>query len=222
MFLKFHPNFHLEYSGEDYNVRFQFNRTPLRRFHAAVESSVTHPGIRVLFPSDLELRPSQLKLPVGELKRPVADLQFVMDELATTIEWVNTSLNQEQRRAILRILEGSYRPIPYIIYGPPGTGKTMTVVEAVLQLFFNCPHSRILIATPSNSSADLIAYRLHSSGKISPGDMIRLNAFSRNIDAMPESIQSYGISCDGMEQVKYRKYLTSIFLSFYLSIKYLQ
>ena len=202
--LKFHPDFHATYSGEDYNVRFQFNRTPLRHFHTAVESSVKHPGIGVLFPTELELRPAQVELPIDEPKDlDSTSLSFLMDMWDTTIKWANTSLNQEQRRAVLRILEGSYRPVPYIIYGPPGTGKTQTVVEAVLQLFINMPRCRILITTPSNSSADLIASRLHNSGKIQPGDMVRLNAFSRSVDSMPESIQSYAISCDSMEQVKY-------------------
>jgi len=197
--LKFHPDFHLEYSGEDYDVRFQFNRTPLRRFHAAVEFSLKHPGMKILFPCDLELRPSQVELPVIEHSRRATDL--FSDVSHTAVEWINTYLNQEQRRAVLGILEGSYRPVPYIIYGPPGTGKTQTVVEAILQLFVNCPHSRILIATPSNSSADLIVLRLHNSGKINPGDMVRLNAFSRNND-IPESVQTYSISCDNIEQVK--------------------
>jgi len=48
----------------------------------------------------------------------------------------------------------------------PGTGKTVTVVEAVLQIFLLRPECRILIATPSNSAADLIVERLHNSGLI--------------------------------------------------------
>ena len=37
-----------------------------------------------------------------------------------------------------------------------GTGKTITVVEAILQIFSNIPSSRIIACTPSNSAADLI------------------------------------------------------------------
>ena len=61
-----------------------------------------------------------------------------------------------------------------------GTGKTITVVEAVLQLFTLLPHSRLLLATPSNSAADLLTERLHSSGVVGPGVMARLNAYQRN------------------------------------------
>ena len=95
------------------------------------------------------------------------------------------SLNEEQKRACFRILSGEARPIPYVIYGPPGTGKTMTVVEAILQVFHLRHDSRILVATPSNSSADLIVERLHASGAVSRGEMARLNAFNRHEDAIP-------------------------------------
>ena len=123
--------------------------------------------------------------------------------------WFNQRLNAEQKRAVVRILGGVARPLPYIIYGPPGTGKTVTVIEAVLQIFSrkqgtrtNSVHrnskkritfadSRILVATPSNSSADLIVERLiRSPCKISPNgwDLVRLNAFQRSEDSIPEEI----------------------------------
>ena len=38
----------------------------------------------------------------------------------TKFKWVNESLNVEQKRAVVRILQGEARPIPYVIYGPPG------------------------------------------------------------------------------------------------------
>lgn len=41
-----------------------------------------------------------------------------------------------------RVLEGSTRPLPYVIYGPPGTGKTVTLVEAALQVLSMVAHSR--------------------------------------------------------------------------------
>ena len=61
-----------------------------------------------------------------------------------------------------------------------GTGKTMTLVECVLQVFSHVTSSRILVATPSNSAADLISQRLHRSGLLSPADLVRLNAFRRS------------------------------------------
>lgn len=127
----------------------------------------------------------------------------------SSIRWINTSLNREQKLAVSRIIKGEARPLPYVIYGPPGkyfiycdrendlkvmlmsisgTGKTVTLVETVLQLFLLRPDSRILISTPSNSSADLVCQRLFASGQLKEGEMARLNAFQRKEDSIPDDI----------------------------------
>jgi len=36
------------------------------------------------------------------------------------VKWFNKSLNMRQRAAVVRILEGQCRPLPYVIFGPPG------------------------------------------------------------------------------------------------------
>lgn len=37
------------------------------------------------------------------------------------LELFNSSLNERQREAVIRIVLGQGRPTPYILFGPPGT-----------------------------------------------------------------------------------------------------
>lgn len=112
-----------------------------------------------------------------------------------TLRWANRQLNAEQKLAVRRVLEGSTRPLPYVIYGPPGTGKTVTLVEAALQVLSMVAHSRLVIVTPSNSASDLVAERLLASGRLGHADLVRLNPFHRQEEGVPEALRPF--SCNG-------------------------
>ncbi|XP_012556830.2 uncharacterized protein LOC100201712 isoform X1 [Hydra vulgaris] len=173
--LKFSEEFHNMYCNDDLDVEFYFNRTPLRRFHQAIEFAI-HLGEEVLFPVNVEK------------KYPLVDFS------KTAFKPFNKTLNKRQIDAVQRIVAGCGRPLPYILFGPPGTGKSVTVVESVLQIFTKIKHSRILVCAPSNSAADLIVERLHNSGVLNKSDMVRLCAFQRSMLNLPECIVQYYVN----------------------------
>ncbi|KAL4226058.1 hypothetical protein ACF0H5_014046 [Mactra antiquata] len=197
--IKFNPDFHRTYTGKDYNVEFTFNRGSLRKCHKATEMALNL-GQKILFPTEVETKPAQcFKKPVSmSTKRKPGSLQRPHGT-SYNCEFINPNLNARQRSAVIRIVQGQGRPLPYILFGPPGTGKTITVVEAILQVFTRLSHSRIIACAPSNSAADLIAERLHQSGLVSVADMVRLNAFQRSMEVVPESIVEYCTAGDNTD-----------------------
>ncbi|XP_073475838.1 RNA helicase Mov10l1 [Aquarana catesbeiana] len=115
-------------------------------------------------------------------------------------QFFNPELNDHQKLAVRRILSGECRPTPYILFGPPGTGKTVTVIEAILQIHYALPDSRILVCAPSNSAADLVCLRLHESGHLEPGTMVRVNASSRQEETIHDLVKPYCGSGENIEK----------------------
>ncbi|XP_070558599.1 RNA helicase Mov10l1-like [Ptychodera flava] len=257
LLLKFHPEFHQRYKGEEYDVMFTFNRAVLRRCHQAVEFA-RNVGEQVLFPTTVALKSPQWSLAAiknlqwknksQELTRcrVATEMINVSDILALhrfsnfavkdktsmfpvqpatqadrdhgCVEHVNglqmapffnSHLNERQRSTVFRILEGLARPTPYVIFGPPGTGKTVTVAEAILQVFSYIPSSRIIVCAPSNSAADLLAERLHESGRVKLSDMSRLNGFQRHEETVSDVIKPYCSDGNDLELVAHHRIVVS-------------
>lgn len=178
--VKFTKNFHDKYNGEDYKIEFHFSRMSIRKQHHAIEKVHKSFGIEYLFPLQVNIKSPQLDVKIDDGKLLCN---------GTSEKWFNESLNNIQKEAVKNVLRGETRPMPYIIFGPPGTGKTITVIEIILQIFSKIGSSRILVGTPSNSSANLITERLIATKAVLPGTFIRLvgmNAIER--ETIPEHI----------------------------------
>ncbi|KAH8296681.1 hypothetical protein KR054_009766, partial [Drosophila jambulina] len=188
--LKFNASFQEKYNGEDYRVEFYFSRFGLRKQHHAISRILPTMGDDFLFPTKLTKR-----------ERPQLEVRMVGEEdmylYDSKLRWFNPSLNRIQKRAVFNIVRGELQNMPYVIFGPPGTGKTMTLVEVLLQLAENIPGARILVGTPSNSSADLITKRIIASNVLPQGDFIRLVSFNQiEKDLIPPELMSYCATVD--------------------------
>ncbi|KAF6019934.1 MOV10 [Bugula neritina] len=156
---RFRDNF---INGSKHTIQFLINPLPQEVAHRAI--SMTDSYKEILFPV-AEKMPSQSPLDMS--------LRLFTKEIET---------NKEQLTAIQHIVKGTSRPAPYLIFGPPGTGKTTTLVEAIKQVYRECPHSRILACAPQNAAADLVTEKLLRH--IDMKDIMRLQAMSRTYTAI--------------------------------------
>ncbi|KAG5887039.1 hypothetical protein JTB14_029998 [Gonioctena quinquepunctata] len=216
VYIKFNNLFHERYRGEDYSIKVVPGRTSYKRLHHGIHSAVRNLGQDFLFPTRVVEKEEQVqfcydifhaKSPSGISKRKVQNVLSKMYEHRSKLnssldgsnadqnlklEWYNKQLNPVQKTAIVNILRGKARPLPYIIFGPPGTGKTVTIIEAILQIVRLLPQSRILVTAPSNSAADLIALRLINSGVLIPGDLVRVVSHNYAVsEAIPVILVPY-------------------------------
>ncbi|NWI55977.1 SDE3 helicase, partial [Calyptomena viridis] len=152
-----------------FDVTFTFNRLPLQVQHRAAFLAMMRGLSSLLFPST-----SYHKSLFSGPFQP---------------RWFDRKLqaNEEQCRAVTHIVTGMSRPAPYLIFGPPGTGKTVTVVEAIKQVWTNFKDARILACAPSNSATDLLCQRLIPD--IAPRNIYRLIAISRSYGEVPADIR---------------------------------
>ncbi|KAH9930534.1 P-loop containing nucleoside triphosphate hydrolase protein [Epithele typhae] len=167
-------SFHSSFDGASrYNIRFEYNRIPLRRQHQAL-SVPSLSAQRLLFPH-LDDQ--------GILSTPQPDNITTFNPLV--------ALNSAQLQAVKLIV--SLQPVapPFVIFGPPGTGKTITLVESIRQVLHRDPTTKVLACAPSNSAADLIAQRL--SVALTPNDMFRCNAIHRIQRLLPADLVPYSL-----------------------------
>uniref|UniRef100_A0A2M4BAE9 RNA helicase n=1 Tax=Anopheles marajoara TaxID=58244 RepID=A0A2M4BAE9_9DIPT len=186
--LLFDNLFHQSYNGESYRVHFEFGRGQQRKLHHALDTVPKTLGMEYLFPERIIPNEPLMNVVLNEREELVLcnskeDIDNNDgndgDDKERKLPWYNQRLNLYQKRAIVNVLRGEVRPLPYVIFGPPGSGKTLTSIELTLQLIANVPQSRVVVATPSNSAAYLITERLAQSGLLKPGEFVRLVSMSQ-------------------------------------------
>lgn len=114
--LKFDEDFSSNYQGQDYRIIFKFSRSKFIKQHNGVSrvEKLAKNLPQLLFPDRIVTQ-----------KKCQFDVQLVNGELQLNqqnrpLKWFNPKLNQIQRKAVLNILRGESRPMPYVIFGPPG------------------------------------------------------------------------------------------------------
>ncbi|XP_010126303.1 PREDICTED: putative helicase Mov10l1, partial [Chlamydotis macqueenii] len=222
--LKFDANFEQAYNLEPMDVEFVHCRVTSRRCQLAVEQAV-YLGEKVLFPERLDLKSpqaiktqnatgycvvdygleqhSQQESKVKKMQNKQAKFDETVTLKQRASEFFNPMLNEQQKLAVKRILSGECRPTPYVLFGPPGTGKTLTVIEAILQIHYTLPDSRILVCAPSNAATDLICLRLHQSNLLKPGAMVRVNASFRSIEQVDDMVKPYCKDGDDIQKASW-------------------
>ncbi|XP_041952751.1 putative helicase mov-10-B.1 isoform X1 [Alosa sapidissima] len=182
--------------GMGFDVEFTVNRLPVRLQHRAVELATEHHLRDLLFPTGAKVTAP------AELPR----LRLRDRKLES---------NSEQYSAVKSIVASVSRPAPYLLFGPPGTGKTVTVVEAIKQLYDSPSCSHILACAPSNSAADLLCERILEH--VDKGQVYRLYASSRDPKTIPQPLRDRcNLSGDGFvfpckeELMKYKILVTTV------------
>ncbi|XP_029991489.1 RNA helicase Mov10l1 [Sphaeramia orbicularis] len=235
--LKVHSEFQRSYLGEPLDVEFSYNRLTARHCHFALEQAKQFRD--VLFPSRVivqapqwtgewidESEPnkkteaneapavesgnmSNISIDMKSKSTQTKDGRMPSKPLPSKGHFFNPYLNPSQKEAVKRILVGECRPTPYVLFGPPGTGKTITLIEAILQVYHFLPSSRILVCTPSNSAADLICIRLHHSGFLGAASLARVNASCRHEESIPEVLRPYSSAGEDVRHAAFHRIVVS-------------
>lgn len=184
--VKFSEHFHDKYNGEDLKITFQPTRGAFQKQHHAINCVTSAMGFDYLFPTKTNIKEPWMDLKINE------NGNLATNDFDNEFNWYNPLLNPIQKEAIKNILRSEARPLPYIIFGPPGTGKTMTMIELIHQIVKLSADSRIMVATPSNSSANLITERIINAKVLRPGEFIRIVGLNYvEQELVPEHLAPY-------------------------------
>ncbi|XP_073222002.1 DNA replication ATP-dependent helicase/nuclease JHS1 isoform X2 [Cicer arietinum] len=133
----------------------------------------------------------------AHLRRMIVDLEaprfdsgsIVSQDPAISYVWSEKSLNDDQRRAILKILTAKDYAL---ILGMPGTGKTSTMVHAVKALLIR--GTSILLTAYTNSAVDNLLIKLKAQGI----DFVRVGRH----EAVNEEVRGHCLSETNVQSVE--------------------
>ncbi|TKY49761.1 DNA replication ATP-dependent helicase/nuclease DNA2 [Spatholobus suberectus] len=133
----------------------------------------------------------------AHLRRMIVDLEaprfdsgsIVSQDPAISYVWSEKSLNDDQRRAILKILTAKDYAL---ILGMPGTGKTSTLVHAVKALLIR--GTSILLTAYTNSAVDNLLIKLKAQGI----DFVRIGRH----EIVNEEVRGHCLSATNVQGVK--------------------
>ncbi|PON87540.1 hypothetical protein TorRG33x02_167180 [Trema orientale] len=131
------------------------------------------------------------------LRKMIVDLEaprfdsgcIISQDPAMSYVWSQNNLNDDQRRAILKILTARDYAL---ILGMPGTGKTSTMVHAVNALLIR--GASILLTSYTNSAVDNLLIKLKTQGI----DFVRIGRH----EAVHEEVRGHCISAMNLEGVE--------------------
>jgi hypothetical protein len=105
---------------------------------------------------------------------------------------IDQSLNKSQINAIHSVLNPDVQAIPTLVCGPFGCGKTRTLRECIRLLLLYAPNTKLLLATQSNSAADLYIRELDKElPALHKSKVFRLYYIGRNPQMVPNEVHKY-------------------------------
>ncbi|KAM4081953.1 hypothetical protein ACJW30_11G132500 [Castanea mollissima] len=133
---------------------------------------------------------THLRKMIVDLEAPKFDSGCIFSQdPAISYVWSEKSLNDDQRRAILKILTAKDYTL---ILGMPGTGKTSTMVHAVKALLMR--GASILLTSYTNSAVDNLLIKLKAQGI----DFVRIGRY----EAVHEEVQGHCFSAMNVQSVE--------------------
>ena len=101
----------------------------------------------MLFPKEVRLKPPQISLSDlqdNQCQNQTEERDYVpgiSQALQDAVQFFNPRLNHRQKAAVIQILLGQGRPLPYVIFGPPGNFYTyFEFLESYVFILCGCEH----------------------------------------------------------------------------------